>query len=310
MKSTFFMSIIFCILFFSCKKTTFQENDTVYLVGNVSNFQGVEIALSKGLSPTKEYLYKDIPTTFYINNAKVDLYEEDTKIQSLISKGEGKYRNIDTLWKPIVGKKYKIVADVPQYGIAESELVIFPEAAKLEKFSYILQPYFGNSGNPTNAPLARMVIDIKTDLTKTQFYELEHNSFTVNAAKMYNSYFLSEENVELNEKKAYECGRLFYNNKSDNTAFTNDCLIDNKYYEYMLMIGSAKGVPNTTPIGKMEVKLNTISESYHKYRTNLFRQGDIDERFQEVPPSYTNIKNGIGIFYARNEGDKVFVVKP
>jgi hypothetical protein len=48
----------------------------------------------------------------------------------------------------------------------------------------------------------------------------------------------------------------------------------------------------------------------HELKQVLAQQDLTDERFQEIPPSYTNIKNGIGVFYAINEGEKTFTIKP
>lgn len=303
------LNILFLFLaIISCSKNAFENAPSVAVIGEITN-NGVDVLLSKALSSSGKYEFSGDNSSFFVNDADVFLYEDDTKILTLSFIGRGLYSFQNSVWRAKNGKKYKIIAIVPEYGTIESELVEFPENVQINNFSYLIQPNDSNN-NPDKFPQVNIKMEVKPNqIIKSSFYEVAYNAERADGMKLYNLFNLPTDNLELNEKKAADCGRL-YGERS--VFFTNDCLINNNFHDVVRMDGSnflITDLINSAPVTKMNLKVSSISESYHKYLISNYRQDGLDERFQEIPPSYTNIKNGIGYFYAKNENKEVFTIK-
>jgi hypothetical protein len=305
MKSNYFPLYLFVILMAaSCNKTTIDPTkETVAITAVLSKKNGIEVILSKALDPIKEYLVKDIPNTFLIKDANVALYEDGNLVETLSYEND-KYVSKNANWKATEGKKYKIVAKIIDYGTTESEDVIFPKEAFIQSISHTTYTYDSPNYNPSNASAVKIVSEIKSNGVQKEYYKTSYKGFSKKGDLVSNPYPVStEENKELNEKIANDCG-------AKGGLFTNDCLLDNKFYDYILFYGYVTTSMKEVQLEKIEVSFDTVSESLHKYVTNYYNRDQVDTRFEDIPASYTNIKNGIGIFYAVNEGEKVFVVKP
>ncbi len=287
-------------LFFSCNsKLPFDETNTVALTGYVSAEKGVSILLSKALPATQEYYFDK--TDFFINNATVRLFEERKELFLLHAKGNGDYGYSDTLWKPTVGKKYSIQATIPDYGVVESTLVTFPPPPRIAKFSYTIKR---DTSSKEGDGILSLDFEKKEVLgNTTQYYEI------TNTATLNNLLLISDpptKNPNLTEQESMSCGHLYYGSYS---YFTSNCLKNNIFYHILKLLGrDVAGIRHL--YNKLDMRVYSISEEQHKFMAAQVAQDQTDERFQEIPPSYTNIKNGIGCFYARNEGKEVFVVKP
>jgi hypothetical protein len=295
-----YMWLLSSLFFFSCtNKLPFDETSTIALTGYVSSERGISILLSKALASNQEYYFDK--TDFFINNATVRFFEEGKELFLLNFDGKGEYSYKDTLWKPEVGKKYKIQATIPDYGVVESELVLFPAAPNIEKFSYTVKRDTSSKDGAGSLFFAFELEKQQVSSDFTQYYEL------VNTATANNSLLIADPlaNPKLTEQEQTSCG---YINYGTHTYFTNTCLKNNIFYTVLSLLGRDE-VGTRHLYNKLEMKVYTISEEQHKFANSFIIQ-DVDTRFQEVPPSYTNIKNGIGCFYARNEGKQVFVVKP
>ena len=152
--------------------------------------------------------------------------------------------------------------------------------------------------------MLRIEASVKNNTATKEYYQIKHKFFSFENDSTFFYYPIPEsDNKELNEKKANECGAI-------NDFFTNECLIDNKLYAYSLLYSYWYSTKEIKKIKKVIVSFDTVSESLHQYLTNFRNRGLVDTRFEDMPASYTNIKNGIGIFYAINEGKQIFVVQP
>jgi hypothetical protein len=203
---------------------------------------------------------------------------------------------------------------VPNYGKVESEWVIFPEKAAIENLNYSFQTYEGNTHNPLKAEQLNIEALIKNKIKdKSVFYEMSFEALSDNNEKLEINQ-VPGSNIYLNEKKVADCGLInvygqsYSSNDDSALCFTDECLINDKLYHSCLMSGVGAFIGYKRVV-TLKIGLHTVSESYHLFLSNLNYQDKIDERFQEMPPSYTNILNGIGIFYARNQGDKKITIK-
>ena len=305
------------LLVIACNPNNIDNpQNSVAITGYVGNKTGVNIQLSKALAPVGKYLYTEVAKIFYINDAKVSLYDEQQKVVDLKFVGDGKYSFNDTLvWKPTVGKNYKIVADIASYGIAESEFETFPKPAIIENVEHSTQLYTGvfSSQNLENDLQQNIAILLKPDPNKIQYFEIQYEATAKKGAQVYNFQNDAQGNNYISPQKVTECGLVNDFDSFRNIIFTTNCLINYRYYSNFLLAGTSVEKSNEksdlTSITKLVLKVNTVSEGFHKYLINTKIQYSVDERFQEVPPSYTNIKNGIGHFYARNEDGISYVIK-
>ena len=309
MKNTikYFCLILFAILQLFCNKDNIPTKDSIAMLGFISNKKGVVVELSYAFNAYKEedgkntYNVGSFEFLFGINDANVII--NDKKGNKLILKfiGNGKYFLDTTDIKPISNEEYKIICE-SSHGNVESEWVIFPSDDKVDSFKYKIDSTFEQGKLYKN-------VDITLSLaqSRNQNFVLSYEAEDENKLSLYNLFRLTEYNTKLNEKKGTECGRIYFSNS---ILFTKDCLQNDEFYEYLRLEGSNTSISNTKSVKRAIFSFSSVSQSYYNYIKNITAQEGIDIRFQEVPPSYTNIKNGIGIFYARNEGDKVFVVKP
>ncbi len=304
MNKSIIFSFFILSFFYSCDKdNAFDNGATVAISGSITKTNGINVYLSKALNSTDEYYYNRVDSIFLINDAKIALHDINGELVKLKFDGKGVYSYKDTLWKPIENKEYKIVAEIPNYGKIESEWVLFPNKAVLIDISHKFKTITIETGQVFLSADMEILID---SADKSDYYQLEYKVFDENKQKVESLFPLYS---KLTEKESFDCGATYVYN---GVIFTRNCLKSNIFYNLVGLKGYIPQGNNLilTDVDSMAVSLNTVSESYHKYRSNIARQDLIDERFQEIPPSYTNIKNGIGIFYAVNEGDKTFTIKP
>lgn len=287
----------------ACQKNNFFDEKKIAVSGYVSNLSGIEIVVSKLLATEASYSLSNSQNIFFINGAKVTIYENEKKIVDLIFKENGIYVFNDTLtWKPTIGLKYKVKVLTSEGDVVESEEVIFPKAALISKISYKIDTLMEDE--------SRIAATINMEIEKKQvdnnFYQLSYNP----QSSKYKKFIGIDRDFSLDEdleKKFPECPYLYVLNSN---IFSDKCMEGNKYTQRKFFAGSSPDIVNSVKIDSFRLQLATISQSYYQFWDNLYRQGIVDTRFQEMPPSYTNIRNGIGCFYAKNESPRVFVVKP
>ncbi len=297
---------IIMIIFWGCgKENPFDNGSTVAVTGFFSQKAGAEIYLSKGLNASKTYYYKDVDSIFNINNASASLWDENKEVLKLYFVGNGKYTSKDTNWIPQVNSKYKIVVSVPDYGIVESDFVIYPMEAKVDSLNYFKKEVLVGLSKKIQA--ADITLFMNPITKEEQFYEIEYNAVDSLNSSLYELFILNNYNSKFTKVERSNCGVSY---TFESSIFPNSCLKDNKIYDLIGLEGVSFGKNIVSAFVKqMNIKVHSVSNSRHKQRLNANTIADIDERFQEVPATYTNIKNGIGYFYAKNEGNKVFVVK-
>jgi hypothetical protein len=225
----------------------------------------------------------------YINNAIVDLYEDNTKIETLKIRDNGDYTSTSA------------IAENKQYTVKVSATGLSAEATQ---------------NTPVNVPFVvsktekgvYLKKDISSDASQTatyvtiKFNDAQHNNYyIVKAHTVYDndsyteaSIFYEEYDKSQNDINFSETGKELYTNlifsdfgfNGTTKQYRFGIDLDPQYFDS----GYSKGI---------RVDLFSISYDYYQYLLTLNSyQNNKDNFFSEKSNVHTNITNGLGIFAA------------
>jgi len=320
MKSKFFLYIATALFFslFSCEKEIYFRGDEIKTKLVLNGFLAPDSIVKINLSESKFFL-DDNWVYNYINNAKVDLWKDGNKIESLSNVEEGFY--IGT-YIPKIGDNIKITASCEGFEMIEcsTEIVIPTPIISVDTVNYKEEKQYNGYYSEDGIFLIDSLsyyLSINTDIfIKFQdpkdipnYYDLMiylNINFANKEKIVYPLRFFSDDLV-------FQTGNDFNflddNNHLNSTLFSDE-LFDGK--EYKLKIKSDYwsgiyikenlsdphyGAPAFTSM-EISFELQSLSYSYYMYRKTLeahYNLNDFIEFFSEPVQIYSNIKGGIGI---------------
>jgi Domain of unknown function (DUF4249) len=274
-KSIFFLLI--AITMSSCKQfydyNANYDGDKLVVNGTIEANVGVSVALSKTQSPSGLIQNEG----FNVKNGRVWLYQNDTLVAEMTLDNKGKYM-IDKL-KPQAGKAYRLKAVAENLDTVESLPVIMPEVPIIN--SFILKKdnaYAINQGRSA----AFFSVDVKDDVKEKNFYLLD-SYVQIRTDSLYRGFLKGV-------AKDYEACEFDANGNI--VSFTDKCFNGNNFtVEY-----STEHLNK----GTLRVQLSGIDKNFFNYLNNHEQPTGLELGFAEPKLIVTNMKNGYGIFAAKN----------
>ncbi len=272
------------ILFLNCEKVVevdIPAHDPV-LVGSAfftpDSFWAVRITRSTDiLSPNNMALQ--------IENATVELWQEEQYLTDLAHQGNGRYRS-ETL-RPVAGKNYTLRAAAPNFAAIEASDYLSPPVAIT---SVLNLP--ARSGDPDEYVRLRLAFDDPPDVDN--YYLLSIQMVDVFGYRFFNHFETSNPVIMANSDE--DNGPVNIDDFFDNEAVFDDVLfagetleIDFGYYDFLF---------GSNSLAQVYIRLSSVSENYFRHHKTFRKAETVDggNPFQEPVLIYSNIQNGIGIF--------------
>ena len=268
----------------SCSQDTYNvnyEGDKLVVNAVIEANKGVTVALSKSQSPIG-----NIPDDGYnIKNGRVWLYQNDTLVAEMTLNVKGKY-TINN-FKPQAKKSYRLKAVANNLDTAESLPVVMPDAPIIS--SFILKQDSTLRVNQSRGAILFSFL-LKDDISEKNFYFLD-------------SYVqVNRDSTDRGRLKGllppgYEaCEFYAYSNL---VSFTDRCFNGTDFKIDYTSEHNKKGT--------IVIELSGIDGHFLTYLNSLEQPGSLELGFSEPKLAVSNIKNGYGIFFAKNT--KTFSLK-
>jgi Domain of unknown function (DUF4249) len=233
---------------------------------------GVTVALSKSQSPAGI-----IPIEGYnVKNGRVWLYQNDTLVAEMTLSTKGKY-TINN-FKPQARKVYRLKAVAQSLDTVESLPVVMPDVPTINSFILKKDTTFvinqGKGG-------ALFSVNLRDNPNEKNFYMFySYIQIRSDSTADFLSYFLSD-------LSACEFGGL-----GDYTTFTDKCFNGTDFKVDYFSEHDNKGT--------LKVELSSIDGNFLTYLNNYEQPKGLELGFSEPKLAVSNIKNGYGVFFAKN----------
>jgi hypothetical protein len=256
------------------------EGDKLVVNGVIEANIGVTVALSKTQSPSGFIT----PEGFKVKNGRVWLYQNDTFIAEMTIKVDGRF-TINN-FKPEAGKSYRLKAVAQNLDTVESLPVVMPHAPTIN--SYILKEDSTRRVNQGRGAILFSVI-LKDNGNEKNFYYLD-NYVQINKDSIYGGFLKGL----LPGFAACEFGGL-----GGRITFTDKCFNGTDFkVDYF---------SEHSKTGTMVIELSEIDGNFLTYLNDFEQPAGLRLGFAEPKLAVSNMKNGYGIFFAKNT--KTFTLK-
>jgi hypothetical protein len=260
--------------------------DKLVVNGSIDGNGTIKIALSKSQSPAGFITNEG----FNIKNGRVWLYENDKLVFEEMADSKGKIKI--TGYKPQVGNSYRIKAVADDLDTIVSDAVILPNAPNYENLilrkdnSYVVNT---NAFSTTRIGAVYFSVKVKDDIRNNDYYMLDsHVQINKDSVKNYLNGTVRDESQCEFEGVAF--GEII---------FTDKCFNGGNYeVEYF---------SEHEFTGTMNIELSIIDKTFYKYLRSVDQPTDLELAFSEPNLAVSNIKNGYGMFVAKNT--KTFSLK-
>jgi len=305
------------LLLLSCENVIeFPGNITKPLLV-VNSFITPDSLIKVHVSKSKFFLVNTNATNYeVVNNATVNVWVNDKKIEKMASIGEGYYQ---ATFKPKVGDIVKVTAENADF----SEVSTFTETVKTNPIlaadtaNHVFEETPMINGSSTNG--GPLIIDT-IGITKTESFDLKIKFKDPGGIANFYKINLKIKNFYDNDSTAFD----YVNINSNDLVFGNnnnmgplevanysydhefsDELFNGKEYDLKLTFSTNTTIYNAghydiyktkSPIKReLYIELQSISESYFKYIRSCSASSNTIEFFSEPVQIYSNVKGGIGI---------------
>ncbi len=267
----------------SCSQDTYNVNyagDKLVVNAVIEANIGVTVALSKSQSPIG-----NIPNDGYdIKNGRVWLYQNDTLVAEMTLNVKGKY-TINN-FKPQAKKSYRLKAVANNLDTVESLPVVMPDAPIVS--SFILKEDSTLRTSQAKGAV-RFSVVLRDNISEKNFYFLD--SYTQ----------INRDSIDDNHVKHLlpgygSCEFYAYANL---ISFTDRCFNGIDFEVEYAAEHNKKGTK--------VIELSGIDGNFLTYLNSLEQPGSLELGFSEPKLAVSNIKNGYGIFFAKNT--KTFSLK-
>jgi hypothetical protein len=244
------------------------DGDKLVVNGVIEGNVGITVALSKSQSPAGI-----IPDAgFNVKNGRVWLYQNDTFVSEMTLNTFGKY-SING-FKPQVGKFYRLKAVAKDLDTVESLPVVMPDVPTVS--SYILKKdssYAVNQGRGA----AFFSVTLKDNVSEKNFYFLD-SYIQINRDSVDSFLYGYTSNLEACE--------------FSNSLFTDKCFNGSDFTFGYFAEHTNRGV--------LKIELTSIDKNLYNYYRNQDQPKGLELGFVEPKLAVSNMKNGYGIFAAKN----------
>jgi len=259
------------------------------VISNFSDQRVLQVQVSKSIDALTGSAIE------YVENANIELFEEDEFIEQLQLASLQNTTPFYTTYelKPKVGVRYTIQVDVPGFRTVKAQSSIPPQinierlqlsdlyqrdiAENKKQFDYKITLTFldpPRAKNLYHLKFFQQVKEYETFEDKVHITDIHYKEITFNP--------LTDSN---NQLSYFNGGILFEDGLLDGQAIS---------YTFPLQISIR---PDREMLGKVIAELRAVSEEYYLYHNSLSRQrGNPGVPFTEPVTIYDNIENGQGIF--------------
>lgn len=272
------------ILFLNCEKVVEVDIPThePVLVGSAfftpDSLWSVRITRSTDiLSPNNMALQ--------IENATVELWQENQYLTELAHQGNGLYRS-DNL-RPTAGNSYTLRAAAPNFEAIEASDYLSPPVAIT---SVLNLP--ARNGDPAEYVRLRLAFDDPPDVDN--YYLLSIQMVDIFGYRFFNHFETSNPVIMANSDE--DNGPVNIDDFFDNEAVFDDVLFAGETLEidfgfYNFLFGS-------NSLAQVYIRLSSVSEHYFRHHKTFRKAETVDggNPFQEPVLIHSNVQNGIGIF--------------
>jgi hypothetical protein len=256
------------------------EGDKLVVNAVIETTTGVSVALSKSQSPVG--IISD--EGFKVKNGRVWLYQNDTLVAEMSVKTDGRF-TINN-FRPQAGKSYRLKAVAQNLDTVESLPVVMPDAP-------IITSYSLKQSTIPNINVGRGNIlfsfNLKDDGSLKNYYYID--SYVQIDRDSINRFF--QRGLQ-NVYSDCEFGRL-----GNYVYFTDKCFNGT---DFNIDYGSEHSKKGT-----IAIEVCGINKDFFTYLDDFDQPEGLRLGFAEPKFAVSNIKNGYGIFYAKNA--KVFSLK-
>jgi len=295
MRKKLYLVLTLLIVLIACEKTVYVDIPDKGRMITINSLFNPDSLLKVNVTKSCYILDNDIQI---IDNATVEIYENDNLIDNLPYLKNGLYRS--TTQKPLSGESYRIKVTVPGMGTAETESYI-PLETNIISIDTASVKRTDNEGYRQEQLEFR--ITFKDNPDKNNYYLLEPNLINIYT---YNDY---ERDTIITDTIQF----MMYYESSDPSvvenlwgkgALFNDNIFNGNTYEFVF--STEKYFFDTSLIC---IKLKTISEDYYKYLATSYKHLEAKwDPFMEKISVYNNVEGGVGIFGAYSLATDTIVI--
>lgn len=283
-KQTILLGISILFLQSCSKRINYNPNyeDKIVVNASISPQQGIEVKLSKSISPTETQYYtrEDLK----LENATIELYRSDTLLTVLTEVEKGIYKATNNLNIRVDEEFYlKIFAEsLPD---ATTEEVIIPKA--LTNTNYSFERFNEDDGE--------LIIYFENN-EFTPFFATELWGENINNNRLWFSYSFPD----------FDEGNICDIIRRSTYSFLNTSCLNNILTSVRVDIRNIDNAHHLNEDGKSPTKrikfnLKNITKDFFRYaETYRADSGFFESIESEIQPTHTNINGGYGIFAAEN----------
>ncbi len=261
------------------------------VVGHLDMQTGISVRVSKAVTGGDTVLF----STLRVTQASVILTADDGQLWSVPHRGKGIYTLDSAVIKPLAGKKYRLtVRNVPNFEEVNSMWVAMPLApAQVGAITFnTLRP----GANP-NFKYGEGLIEFTDRIETRDHYLIQLNG---SVAAYPTRGFMG--NIAITTVQP--CEFAIYGS----TAFKDGCLRGTSEGRLVLKGELRLNIPEISDKSlspdSIHISFGTVSDGYFDYLSGFNQPTSWEKGFAEPRPSYTNIEDGIGVFYATNTQTK------
>jgi Domain of unknown function (DUF4249) len=280
-----YIIILICCL--SCEKvldvTLPYEGNKFVIFGELSPQNLVSVQVERTFPPTGEVTFNND----YLSTTKVTLIEDNKEIEILKRIGISTIFSSEGLYKPKLGKAYKVRVEAAGFITAESKPNIIPAPIEINNVAF--------AGKEVVSPLNQQ---IPTKLLTIDFGKIPEDA----------TYFLAEI-VTLYKNKETSANVIsdltipefaspcVYDYTSKKKIYNSECFNkkENRINFFVELEDS-----NQKQIDKVSINLSSTNKFYLDFYSNLNPTEGLFKAFQTSRPTVTNINNGYGAILTKN----------
>jgi hypothetical protein len=278
----FSISIVFLQ---SCsKRITYKPDyeDKIVVNASISPQRGVEVKLSKSISPaeTQYYTVEDLK----LENATVELYRSDTLLAVLSEVEKGTYKAANNL-NIKADEEFYLKIFIESLPDVTTKKIIIPKT--LTSTNYTFEQFDESNGE---------IIVWFQNNEFTPFFAIELWGEDVNNDRLWFSYYFPDFN------EGNTCDVLWESTTSVlNTSCFNNDLVSIRIGLRDINNAHLLNEMGRSPTKKIKLKLKNVNEPFFRYaQTYDIETGFFESVSADLQITYSNIEGGYGIFVAEN----------
>lgn len=317
---SYLLALVLGLFLFSCENTIEFSGETTKPLLVVNSFISPDSLIKVHVSKSKFFLINaDITSYENVNNATVNVWVNDIKIEKLTNIGKGYYQSS---FKPKVGDIIKITAESADFSEVSSftDIVVANPILAVDTANHVFKktPMIGytsiNNGPliPDTAGLTiteslDIQLEFKDPSDIENFYKLslKIKNYYDNDSTAFEYPYINSDDLVFGNNKSFgplETGFYSYNHEFSDELFNGKeyklklTFNTDTYFYYKTGYGDIYNKPYKAPVKReLYVELQSISESYFKYIQSRSASMSSNDFFSEPVQIYSNIKGGIGI---------------